>query len=62
MGRLKRGLVSILLVLLFSFVLVNAEIIVNGPDQSKVNIGGPDGPIESGPKRSLKQEFPPVHS
>ncbi|MBT5215401.1 hypothetical protein HOM13_01555 [Candidatus Woesearchaeota archaeon] len=39
MGRLKRGLVSILLVLLFSFVLVNAEIIVNGPDQSKVNIG-----------------------
>lgn len=41
MGGLKRGLVGtvFILALLFSLGLVNAEIIVNGPDQSKVNIG-----------------------
>ena len=41
MGRLKRGVIGIvfLLTLLFSLGLVNADIIVNGPDQAKVNIG-----------------------
>ncbi len=39
MGGLKRGLLSIVFILLFSLSLVSAEIIVNGPDQAKVNIG-----------------------
>ena len=41
MGRLKRGVIGVvfLFALLFSLGLVNAEIIVNGPDQAKVNIG-----------------------
>ncbi|MBT3865724.1 hypothetical protein HOF78_01325 [Candidatus Woesearchaeota archaeon] len=41
MGMLKRGVIGIvfLFILLFSLGIVNAEIIVNGPDQAKVNIG-----------------------
>ncbi len=41
MSGLKRGVIGsvFLLSLLFSLGLVNAEIIVNGPDQAKVNIG-----------------------
>ncbi|MDP3916896.1 MAG: hypothetical protein Q8Q42_01260 [Nanoarchaeota archaeon] len=39
MRGLYRGVAGFILVMVFSFTFVNAELIVNGPNQAKVNVG-----------------------